>query len=811
MEKRKRYDDSVSSRTKSQLNDDFDAWAADDDKDRGALPVSNSLRILVIVLAAFACLLAVSIIIYAAVHLMRNGDSNADGDAPVAAESNDGRGNTPDDGEKEENEEKESSADSSADDEKDGEKTDVDEPASPDAASEENATDQKSGEENDEEIVVEEAAEVEEAIIEDVAEEPLATDETSADAPENSDASDSEEKQADLRPAEDAETAKDSESVKKDVVPSDSKKKNAFSAIPFDSVEGNVLPEYWGCDAVALSKVYAKTLNLKLPKEVKAEAEEKESEGVDEGKNFDFYNEDEDLDLDEEDENGMARQAAPQKRVAISQPLLGEISLGSYVAFCLTPKSLPASVKVGAVPPDNERVAASYDANARTLTIKGNMSLESESSIVKRFRIDNNLYSGLFAKDPDAYKDASYCLIFRSTTAVRAKKAKSVVDTQETWTLKGVGANYYKKFGNRLAVACIGRLAVPPQDLLQNFQKVLKDEDDMIEDWWSGDSLAMKRFMRPFYALYLTDVEYWVYDYPTGRVFAKFTANDARNSVARRWGDLSAGSKTFAKDQLPDDWPTTLAKSQDRVEKWEVAPSDIFVPDDAPTLVDAINQAKDGQVIVVAKSGNPVPFGVIERKKGFDPSGLILEKSITIRGETGKPDDCAIQFSKDQYLEIDVNAKVNIKGISFVRAWDAAPNAIPLFKVRGEKVVFKNCAFYGSIVNDSVGVDVTEGTTLFWKCAFCQFRDSALRAQSGGKASLAYCEIGEENENGVCALNKGTINVSRSLFFKNTHAYVAKEGGGGKVERCFFQENTHPWGISLGSARVVKKLDNVEE
>ncbi|MBQ5367010.1 MAG: hypothetical protein IIU43_05985, partial [Thermoguttaceae bacterium] len=248
------------------------------------------------------------------------------------------------------------------------------------------------------------------------------------------------------------------------------------------------------------------------------------------------------------------------------------------------------------------------------------------------------------------------------------------------------------------------------------------------------------------------------------------------------------------------------AESRDDVEDWEIAPPDLAVPQDAPTLVDALKKARDGDVIQVSASDTLIPFGDAGSATSGDAGAFVLDKSVSIVGATGNPDDAVIELTANQIFTVDSN--VNIKGVSFLRTNEARAKSIPpMIRVKSGKATFKFCIFDGNAVEESTGVDVVGGQANFWKCAFCQFRSEGAHVREKGVFNAEYCEIGDDNTNGVRVMSGGAVNITRSLFYGNERAFTAQEGGGGVVQECFFKANLHPWAISSGSSRAVKKID----
>ncbi len=513
-----------------------------------------------------------------------------------------------------------------------------------------------------------------------------------------------------------------------------------FAETPFSPVGGRVPLSYRGINVDALAQKFFDAVNV-----------DREEEGL-----TDYQ---------------YAKIVDKKRRAVMNESLLGGIAIGSYVAVCWPPKKALAAKDLETT----EYVVAKYNGDVDAATLSCTSSSKGDNPFIMTLGLDQKTFSG-FKQRIRETQSRNAGVIYRATSKSDAKGDEAVADCVKEWKLKKVDSKFAERLDS-LAVCCVGRLELCDKALWERYKTVRKEA-----------------YGQRYNAVFLDSVEYWVYDYYTGEVFAKYTANDVRRGVSKRVGDLSAGSKRFdsAATEPVKDWPDVFAESRDDVEDWEIAPPDLAVPQDAPTLVDALKKARDGDVIQVSASDTLIPF---------DDTG-----SVSIVGATGNPDDAVIELTANQIFTVD--SKVNIKGVSFLRTNEARAKSIPpMIRVKSGKATFKFCIFDGNAVEESTGVDVVGGQANFWKCAFCQFRSEGAHVREKGVFNAEYCEIGDDNTNGVRVMSGGAVNITRSLFYGNERAFTAQEGGGGVVQECFFKANLHPWAISSGSSRAVKKID----
>ena len=527
-----------------------------------------------------------------------------------------------------------------------------------------------------------------------------------------------------------------------------------FAETPFSPVGGRVPLSYRGINVDALAQKFYDAINV-----------DKEEEGL-----TDYQ---------------YAKIVDKKRRAVMNESLLGGIAIGSYVAVCWPPKKALAAKDLETT----EYVVAKYNGDVEAATLSCTSSSKGNNPFIMTLGLDQKTFSG-FKQRIRETQSRNAGVIYRATPKSDAKGDEAVADCVKEWKLKKVDSKFAERLDS-LAVCCVGRLELCDKALWEKKKKVRKEA-----------------YGQRYNAVFLDSVEYWVYDYYTGEVFAKYTANDVRRGVSKRVGDLSAGSKRFdsAASKPVKDWPDVFAESRDDVEDWEIAPPDLAVPQDAPTLVDALKKARDGDVIQVSASDTLIPFDDTGSATSGEEGAFVLDKSVSIVGATGNPDDAVIELTANQTFTVD--AKVNIKGVSFLRTNEARAKSIPpMIRVKSGKATVKFCILDGNAVEESSGVDVVGGRANFWKCAFCQFRSEGALAREKGVINAEYCEIGDDNTNGVRVMSGGAVNITRSLFYGNERAFTAREGGGGVVQECFFKANLHPWAISSGSARAVKKID----
>lgn len=520
-----------------------------------------------------------------------------------------------------------------------------------------------------------------------------------------------------------------------------------------------------------------------------------------------------------------------------TQNIVGNLKIGSRVAFCLPPKKGIENPRVyygtdeyerqGGDKVKNASVAGPEYINARLLP---NNSVELK---VSRYWSEGNSFLLFTDLDSQGYSAISLGVneILKSTDGLKRERKETALvfqgfqlgekDYAGIWRLKNLNEEALKRV-DYLAVCCIGKLMFPSPALLWRMKR--SDESAKVD--------------YTYRAVFLEAVQFWVYDYETGEVYAKFTVPEMCGGAAKSFVmtksqavAVKQSASKSASGSKPDDvaanfyadsdvselldenlevertWEKTLADSRDKLESWERSLATIVVPDDYPTLAEAIAATSAKDVISIRKGrvpfAPPVPpsRGVVE---------TLLDKNLTILGESGVPADAIVEATQRDCLTIK-GANFSCKGVTFLlKRDDSSADQKALVRVTdGAKAVFKYCDFWGAREAPTYGVAIDDSTATFWKCAFAEFSETALLLQSRARANVGYCELGPNNKTAIETRRESNAVVLRSRLFDNRRAFSAAEGGGGRIEESFFERNVSPWAVSAGSSRNVQKRDNV--
>ncbi len=356
-------------------------------------------------------------------------------------------------------------------------------------------------------------------------------------------------------------------------------------------------------------------------------------------------------------------------------------------------------------------------------------------------------------------------------------------------------------------------------------------------------------------ALYVKDVEIWFYNDSTGEILMKtpaypnarptyvkydarsrFSNDDANTTNVANdvddepdWDSAyeNASSETdFSLNDDEDDvqnvvepvveelppvktWQELLSESVDEQANWEKKKPAIVVPDDAPTLTDALAKAKSGDVVQLKKSTTPYPLGV---KLSSGRTGLMLDKPVAIVGETGDPSDVVIEIGVMESVFVETKGAM-FKGVTLsCGPLGLEKTCSPLVQVgTSGYATFKYCEFHGNGVERSVGVKLSgqNSRAAFWKSVFRGFGDSGVLAEEESAAKLQYCEFLDGNHYGFTSESGASVTIERCHFADNDTSIHALSGGGGKIVESRFEGNKRRAEISAASRNKFEESDNV--
>lgn len=473
--------------------------------------------------------------------------------------------------------------------------------------------------------------------------------------------------------------------------------------------------------------------------------------------------------------------------------ILGTIKLGSTIAICLPPVE-EVDPKVSKV----EYVEAKYSPNSKLLTVEARHYFEVNNMFLYPFEkiISNREYSAIYQRVSDDQNETEYALMFR------APQSDDEYEFAGVWRLRSIPEVFDR--ANRLAVCCVGQLDLLPAEEMNRLSGVNLDD-------------SKRELLRKKNAVFVNKARFFIYDYDTGDIYARFNAKEMRDGVVKPFNLSEESIETTSAsdvDELLDEnlvvertWRAVLDASADKIAKWERAPATIDVPRDYKTLAEALDAAKSGDVVRISKSS--VDFA--PRVPTGRPASVVrLDKAISILGPSDNPKNTNVIFTQHNSLLIE-NAKVNFKGINFkFQSDESSTEQLALIMIGdGARVTFKNCGFEGSNHLPTTGVSVQRGTAIFWKCSFQSFLKEALDLERNAVAKLGYCEIGPDNQTGVDVRQGCDAAILNCRIFDNRTGFSASEGGSGRIEGSFFEGNKSHKNVSSASMRNVRLSKDV--
>ena len=317
------------------------------------------------------------------------------------------------------------------------------------------------------------------------------------------------------------------------------------------------------------------------------------------------------------------------------------------------------------------------------------------------------------------------------------------------------------------------------------------------------------------HTIYVKDVEIWFYDRETGEILLKSSASRkakpsySKYEVSRTPSDSEDGVREVKEVEPVKTWQELLSESVDEQANWEKKKPAIVVPDDAPTLTDALEKAKSGDVVQLKKSTTPYPLGV---KLSSGRTGLMLDKPVAIVGETGDPSDVVIEIGVMESVFVETKGAM-FKGVTLsCGPLGLEKTCSPLVTVGASGyATFKYCEFHGNGVERSVGVKLSgqNSRAAFWKSVFRRFGDSGVLSEEESAAKLQYCEFLDGNHYGFTSESGASVTIERCHFADNQTCIHALSGGGGKIVESRFEGNERRAEISAASRNKFEESDNV--
>lgn len=216
------------------------------------------------------------------------------------------------------------------------------------------------------------------------------------------------------------------------------------------------------------------------------------------------------------------KEAVAEKRREISDKiLLDSLMIGDYVAIVFPPQN---AIKEGELSADGDVVKKICEYVKSTYYPKSN-AIEILSGYKERNYLNmSSEYINLQFKN--LYDSADYGEFFQelifsvkqtyATQVVFEGKLTASKDRTGAWRLKNVPKKMAERVDS-LAVCCVGKLVLPSKEIF---------------DWYDHldyPPIEKRERKLKLVVVLLEDVRFWIYDYETGEIFAKMSAEETRN------------------------------------------------------------------------------------------------------------------------------------------------------------------------------------------------------------------------------------------------------------------------------------------
>ncbi len=533
--------------------------------------------------------------------------------------------------------------------------------------------------------------------------------------------------------------------------------------------------------------------------------------------------------------------SAYRKRIATfktelpTKSLYGELTFDSCLALALLPAKSEEIGEIG--------VQTQYDADAEKFRIVFNDNVDyflreigdsrsfgikfSDEQRSSKTYIGENLYG--VKKEIRESHYVSHGVIFTDSIDL-------ALDNNECLCLQGIAPNEAKEIGDSLGVLCVFKLLC-----VDEINGAVATPNCQVVGWWQHEATMRNpyEFSELQIAVRVTIPEFWVYNFKTGQVFAKYSLKDLKTGKAKSIGDfdLSAASKTKEKESASDSQETDEEKAErearETAEKlakerrrsaafWQdgnkreenrlaavkrltpsrevEASTTIAVPGDCATLQEALDEA--------AKHAgrDSIPRIVLDAGK-YDASGLTLKTFVDIQSATGNAADVILNVGAAPIV-VDAETVVEFDGVSLRRGGKSGA----CVEVKRGIALFFRCDFVGeSGAKSAVGVKAVgyNAAAVLHKCRATGFSLSALHVEDGAFGWTTETVFGPKNRFGASA-KAARLEVEKCEFRKNETALYFRGIASGGAQENVYAENKRDAQLADG-AKVEIDAPNVVE
>ncbi len=405
--------------------------------------------------------------------------------------------------------------------------------------------------------------------------------------------------------------------------------------------------------------------------------------------------------------------------------------------------------------------------------------------------------------------------------------------------LKNVPPTQAKMFGEFLSILCVFKLGY-----------LERNENGTLTPfaYISGGDLVKPTMDHPYdmfdwhQAVYATIPEFWLYNFKTGDVYAKYSLKDLKTGKAKGIGDfeLGAASKTEEKESASDSDETAEEKAESEAKQaaadvakerrraaefWEngnkrldnrlaavkrltssreiAAPLTIAVPGDCATLAEALDAAAK------KASKDEIPRIVLDAGE-YDASGLTLKTFVDVQSASGKPEDVVLTVDAASPITVDGETVASFDGVTLRQVGGGAKSGACVEVKRGI-ALFYGCVFDGKNgAKSATGVKAVglKSAAVLHKCVATGFSLSALHVEDGAFGWAVESVFGPKNRFGASS-KAARLEAEKCEFRGNETALYFRGIATGGAQGNVYAENKRDAQI-LDGAKVEVDAPNVD-
>lgn len=405
--------------------------------------------------------------------------------------------------------------------------------------------------------------------------------------------------------------------------------------------------------------------------------------------------------------------------------------------------------------------------------------------------------------------------------------------------LKNVPPTQAKMFGEFLSILCVFKLGY-----------LERNENGTLTPfaYISGGDLVKPTMDHPYdmfdwhQAVYATIPEFWLYNFKTGDVYAKYSLKDLKTGKAKGIGDfeLGAASKTEEKESASDSDETAEEKAESEAKQaaadvakerrraaefWEngnkrlenrlaavkrlspsreiAVPLTIAVPGDCATLAEALDEAAK------APYDGPIPRIVLDAGE-YDASGLTLKTFVDVQSASGKPEDVVLTVDAASPITVDGETVASFDGVTLRSVGRGAKSGACVEVKRGIALLF-GCVLDGkNDAKSATGVKAVglKSAAVFGKCRATGFSLSALHVEDGAFGWAVESVFGPKNRFGASS-KAARLEAEKCEFRGNETALYFRGIATGGAQECVYADNKRDAQI-LDGAKVEVDAPNVD-